>query len=109
MRDQEQSNICSAVSPAWIKRSLRELGLGIEREDAFRPSRELAEGRWEVQEVLSEGFGKRIREAAAGDEGLEIALGGMRDAVKASLEVLEGGVRGVETMSVWTGVVRLTD
>ncbi|MCJ1352526.1 MAG: hypothetical protein MMC33_002510 [Icmadophila ericetorum] len=107
-RSAEQTNICTAVSPAWIKATMSNMGnLSIKQEATIHPASSLAEGRWEVQAVLAPDFLKRVKEVANGDEELEVALSGTRDAVVGSLEAVGAGVRGVETMSVWWGVWEL--
>lgn len=97
------TNIRNIVAPEWIKESAVKEGWSVTEEKVLVPPKGLHDGRWEVLNVLSQGFAKHVEVVAERQVGLGGVLKGMKEAVVGALQVVEGGVKGVETMSVWTG------
>lgn len=89
--------------PEWVKDKAEGEGWVVKEEKVVVPPKGLQDGRWEVSNILSEGVQKKMQELVKRNEGLEGVLKGMRGAVVGALEVVEGGVMGVETMNVWIG------
>lgn len=89
--------------PEWVKDKAEGEGWVVKEEKVVVPPKGLQDGRWEVSNILSEGVQKEMQELVKRNEGLEGVLKGMRGAVVGALEVVEGGVMGVETMNVWIG------
>lgn len=89
--------------PEVIKDTAGTEGWSVKEEKVLVPPKGLQDGRWEVLNILSEGFQKEVEEVVKRHKGLGGVLQGMKEAVKGALEVVEGGVKGVETMSVWVG------
>lgn len=73
----------------------------VKEEKVVVPPKGLQDGRWEVLNILSRDFDKEVEEVSKRREALGGALKGMKEAVVGSLEAVEGGAAGVETMSVW--------
>ncbi len=89
--------------PELIKSVAETEGWPVKEEKVLVPPKGLQDGRWEVLNVLSKGFEKEVEEVVKRREGLGGVLKGMKQAVVGALEAVEGGVKGVETMSVWVG------
>lgn len=89
--------------PELIKDVAGREGWSVKEEKLLAPPKGLQDGRWEVSNILSEEVEKEVQEIAKRHEGLGGVLKGMREAVVGALEVVEGGVESVETMSVWVG------
>ena len=97
------TNIRNIVAPESIKESAVKEGWSVTEEKVLVPPKGLHDGRWEVLNILSKGFAKDVEAVAERQVGLGGVLKGMKEAVVGALQVVEGGVKGVETMSVWTG------
>ena len=91
------------MAPEWIKGSAVKEGWSVTEEKVLVPPKGLHDGRWEVLNVLSKDFAKDVETVGERQVGLGGVLKGMKEAVVGAL--LEGGVKGVETMSVWTGML----
>ena len=91
--------------PEWIKDAAGREGWAVKEEKVVVPPKGLQDGRWEVLGILSQGFEREVQEVVKRHEGLGGVLTGMKEAVVGALEVVEGGVKGVETMSVWVGTL----
>ena len=89
--------------PEWIKDAAEGEGWAVKEEKVVVPPKGLQDGRWEVSNILNEEVEKEVQEVVRRNEGLGGVLKGMREAVVGALEVVEGGVNGVETMNVWIG------
>ena len=92
------------MAPEPIKESAVKEGWSVTEEKVLVPPKRLHDGRWEVLNVLSTGFAKDVEAVAERQVGLGGVLKGMKEAVVAALKVVDGGAKGVETMSVWTGI-----
>lgn len=93
------------MAPESIKDSAAKGGWSVTEETVLVPPKGLQDGRWEVLNILSKGFAKDVEVVGERQAGLEGVLKGMKEAVVGALAVVEGGVKGVETMSVWTGML----
>jgi hypothetical protein len=60
----------------------------------------LGDGKWEVSACLSPDFEGHLEEFVNGERE-QAAVYAMRDACEASLEGVEGGLKGVKAMDVW--------
>ena len=93
------------MAPEPIKESAGKEGWSVTEEKVLVPPKGLHDGRWEVLNVLSKGFAKDVEAVGERQAGLGGVLKGMKEAVVGALQAVEGGVKGVETMSVWTGML----
>lgn len=98
-----ERNVKNISGPESIKDTAVREGWSVKEEKVLVPPKGLHDGRWEVLNILSKGFEKEVEEVVKRHEGLGGVLKGMKEAIAGSLEVVEGGVKGVETMSVWAG------
>lgn len=101
----EERNVRNISGPEWIKDAAGREGWAVKEEKVVVPPKGLQDGRWEVLGILSQGFEREVQEVVKRHEGLGGVLTGMKEAVVGALEVVEGGVKGVETMSVWVGTL----
>lgn len=99
----EERNVRNISEPELIKAVVKSEGWSIKEEKVVVPPKGLHDGRWEVLNLLSGAFQREVEEIAKQNEGLGGVLKSMKGAVVGALEVVEGGVKGVETMSVWVG------
>ena len=99
----EERNVRNISGPDFIKDAAGTEGWFLKEEEVMVPPKGLQDGRWEVSNILSENFEKEVQEVLKRHEGMGGILRSMREAVMGSLEVVEGGVQGVETMGVWVG------
>ncbi|KAM0796853.1 hypothetical protein BDR22DRAFT_824760 [Usnea florida] len=99
------TNIRNIMTPGWMKESAVKEGWSVTEEKVLVPPEGLHDGRWEVLNVLSKDFAKDVEAVGERQVGLGGVLKGMKEAVAGALQVVEGGVKGVETMSVWTGML----
>jgi hypothetical protein len=90
------------LSPKAIKELAGKAGWRLEREAMVECAEGVGDGWWEVEAVLSEGFGKEIEEKVV-DEREKGVVMALRDACEASLKGVEGGKRGVRAMDAWVG------
>ena len=97
----EERNVRNVTGPEEIKNTAGREGWFVKEEKILVPPKGLQDGRWEVHNILNEGFEKEVEEVGRRNESLGGVLKGMKEAVIGALEVVEGGVKGVETMSVW--------
>lgn len=105
--DGEERNVRNINGPQWIQDTAKREGWAVKEERVVVPPQGLQDGRWEVSNILSERIEKEMQGVVKRHEGLGGVLMGMREAVVGALEVVEGGVKGVETMSVWVGKLEL--
>lgn len=99
--DSEERNVRNINGPQWIQDTAKSEGWAVKEERVVVPPQGLQDGRWEVSNILSERIEQEMQGVVKRHEGLGGVLMGMREAVVGALEVVEGGVKGVETMSVW--------
>ena len=97
----EERNVRNVTGPESIKDTAGREGWSVKEEKILVPPKGLQDGRWEVHNILNEDFEKEVEEVVERNESLGGVLKGMKEAVVGALEVVEGGVKGVETMSVW--------
>lgn len=72
----------------------------MEDETRFSPSRDLADGRWEVAACLSLAFAKEVDDNIDDPREKQVVLA-LRDACEASVVSLKNGKEGVRSMDVW--------
>ncbi|KAA1477116.1 putative SAM-dependent methyltransferase [Dentipellis sp. KUC8613] len=94
-----ESNIRVVVAPAELKRLAGAAGLALLEESVVEPRENVLDGRWEVGEVVSEGFGERVQTLVR-DERQRGVIVALRDAVIAGVERV-GGLKNVRSMDVW--------
>ena len=99
----EERNVRNVTGPAVIKNMAKNEGWVLKKEEIFVPPKGLQDGRWEVGSILSEDFETEVQDITKRHEGLGRVLEAMKEAVIGALEVVERGLEGVETMSVWVG------
>lgn len=104
---EDKSNICSPVSPAWVRALFASMELEVEKEEVVPPSTDLREGMWEVRVILQKSHGARIKEVHKDNERARLAAEAMQQAVMAAVDRVEGGVDAVQSMNVWTCVIPL--
>lgn len=97
----EERNVRNISGPGLIRDLAGKEGWSVKEEKTVVPPSGLQDGRWEASNIVSEAFCKEVEEVGERHEGLGAALKGMREAVVGSLEGVDGGVKSVETMSVW--------
>ena len=97
----EERNVRNVTGPEEIRDTARKEGWSVQEEKILVPPKGLQDGRWEVHNILNEVFEKEVEEVGKRNEGLGGVLKGMKEAVVGALEVVEGGLKGAETMSVW--------
>lgn len=91
----------NVTGPESIKDTAVREDWSVKEEKILVPPKGLQDGRWEVHNILNQASEKEVEELMKRDESLGGVLKGMKEAVVGALEVVEGGVKGVETMSVW--------
>ena len=99
----DDRNVRNVTGPESIKDIAGKEGWSVKEEKILVPPKGLQDGRWEVQNIVNQAFDKEMEEVVKRNESLGGVLKGMKEAMVGSLEVVEGGVKGVETMSVWAG------
>ncbi len=99
----EERNVRNVTGPGVIKTMAKNEGWVLKEEEIVVPPKGLQDGRWEVGSILDEDFETEVQDITKRHEGLGRVLMGMKEAVVGALEVVERGVEGVETMSVWVG------
>ena len=97
----DERNVRNVTGPESIKDTAGREGWSVKEEKILVPPKGLQDGRWEVHNIVTQAFEKEVEEVVKRDESLGGVLKGMKEAVVGALEVVEGGVKGVETMSVW--------
>ena len=100
-KESEERNVRNISGPDSIKDMVGKENWSIKEEKVVVPPKGLHDGRWEVLNILSKDSEKEVEEVSKRREALGATLKGMKEAVVGSLEVVEGGTKGVETMSVW--------
>ena len=100
-KESEERNVRNISGPGSIKDMAGKADWPVKEEKVVVPPKGLQDGRWEVLNILSKDFEKEVEEVSKRREALGVALNGMKEAVVGSLEAVEGGAAGVETMSVW--------
>ena len=97
----DDRNVRNVTGPELIKHIAGKERWSVKEEKILMPPKGLQDGRWEVQNIVNQAFDKEVEEVVKRNESLGGVLKGMKEAVVGALEVVEGGVKGVETMSVW--------
>ena len=104
---EDHTNVCTPVSPAWFRALFVRLGLHAESEVVVEPAEGFKDGMWEVRAVLNSGFEKRIKKVHCQNQRASLAAEAMQQAVRAAVELVDGGLDGVRSMNVWTCCVLL--
>lgn len=97
----EERNVRNITGPESIKDMAGREGWSVKEERIVVPPKGLHDGRWEVHNILNEVSEMEMEEVVKRNESLGAVLKGMKEAVVGALEAVEGGIKGVETMSVW--------
>ena len=97
----EYRNVRNITGPESIKDMAGKGGWSVKEDKILTPPKGLQDGNWEVKNILNQGFEREVEGVLKRNEGLGWVLKGMREAVVGALELVEGGVGGVETMIVW--------
>ncbi|KAJ3307499.1 hypothetical protein HDU76_004624 [Blyttiomyces sp. JEL0837] len=97
------ANIRTVMSPMELTRVCLNSGYRLRCENVIVPDVDLFDGKWEVGTVVSEGFWEEVESIVPGEREKSV-IKASRDAVRASVKAVEGGVKGVRTMDVWAGV-----
>ena len=97
------SNVRTVISPAAIKVLAEQVGLKLIKEGHVSPGGYLLDGKWEVAAVSNAEFIKEVEENVV-NEREKAVIFALRDAMLRSIEAVEGGRKGVQSMDVWCGV-----
>jgi hypothetical protein len=95
-------NIRTLLSPEAIKNLGMRCGLAMLEEHTIIPAPDLQDARWEVSEVTSEEFSKRLKAVEVEQD--RCLLYALRDAVVSSMGNLTVKGERVHGMDVWTGI-----
>ncbi|KAM7205042.1 S-adenosyl-L-methionine-dependent methyltransferase [Rhypophila sp. PSN 637] len=98
-----KSNVRTVLSPKRLTELAVEAGWTLESEKRVQPEKGLRDGQWEVAAVFSEEFEEEVKENVKDERERGVVLA-LRDAVEVSLEVIQGGAKGVRSMDVWVAV-----
>jgi hypothetical protein len=103
-KHESDSNIRTVLSPkrlielalaaGWRLKSETRVQSGHENEEA------LMDGEWEASACLSAEFANEVEEHVSDERERGVVLA-LRDACEASLEGVQGGVKGIRAMDVW--------
>ena len=99
-KQDSRSNIRTVLSPDRLIQLAVEAGWKLENETRFSPSRDLADGRWEVDACLSPAFVQEVDDNIEDLREKQVVLA-LRDACEASVVSLKNGKEGVRSMDVW--------
>jgi SAM-dependent methyltransferase len=94
------SNVRTVLGPKRLTELALAAGWQLESETRVQPTEGLSDGLWEVSACLSPSFEKEI-EKHVGDGRDRDVVFALKDACEASLEVVQGGRKGVKSMDVW--------
>jgi SAM-dependent methyltransferase len=99
-KPQSTSNVRTVLGPKRLTELALAAGWKLESETRVQPTEGLFDGLWEVSACLSGSFEKEIEEHVGDGRDRDVVLA-LRDACEASLEVVQGGRKGVKSMDVW--------
>jgi hypothetical protein len=99
-KPQSSSNVRTVLGPKRLAELALAAGWQLEGETRVQPTEGLLDGRWEVSACLSSSFEKEIEEYVGDGRDADVVFA-LRDACRASLEVVQGGLQGVRSMDVW--------
>jgi SAM-dependent methyltransferase len=99
-KPQSTSNVRTVLGPKRLTELALAAGWKLESETRVQPTEGLFDGLWEVSACLSPSFEKEIEEFVGDGRDRDVVLA-LRDACEASLEVVQGGRKGVKSMDVW--------
>lgn len=94
------SNVRTVLSPKRLTELALAAGWKLETETRVQPTEDLLDGQWEVSACLSPSFEKEVEEKVTEERERGVVLA-LRDACKASLKTVQGGLKGVSAMDVW--------
>jgi SAM-dependent methyltransferase len=103
-RKDSTANIQTLMSPAGIKEATAKAGWAVQSEATMVPEEGVQDGLWEVGDVVSQGFLKKLGAAVIDDEKVKVLLRSTRTAVINAAERI-GGYRKARAMDVWTAVL----
>lgn len=99
-KPQSTSNVRTVLGPKRLTELALAAGWKFETETRVQPTEGLSDGLWEVSACLSSSFEKEIEEFVGDGRDRDVVFA-LRDACEASLEVVQGGRKGVKSMDVW--------
>lgn len=99
-KSDSDSNVRTVLGPKRLTELALAAGWHLETETRVQPGEGLLDGQWEVDACLSSSFEKEVEEQV-GDERERGVVLALRDACEASLEGVEGGLKGVKAMDFW--------
>lgn len=99
-KPQSTSNVRTVLGPKRLTELALAAGWKLESETRVQPTEGLLDGLWEVSACLSSSFEKESEEFVGDGRDRDVVVA-LRDACEASLEVVQGGRKGVKSMDVW--------
>ncbi|TQV92127.1 SAM dependent methyltransferase [Cordyceps javanica] len=93
-------NVRTVLGPKRLTELATAAGWQLESETSLQCGDELFNGQWEVGNCLSSDFESDL-ETLVSDERKRTAVSALRDACAASVEVVEGGRKGIKAMDIW--------
>ncbi|KAI1342686.1 S-adenosyl-L-methionine-dependent methyltransferase [Xylariaceae sp. FL0016] len=100
-KPRSDSNVRTVLGPKRLTELALAAGWELESETGVQCGEGLLDGQWEVSACLSSSFAKQVEEQVS-DYRERAVITALRDACEASLEGLQGGLKGVRAMDVWT-------
>jgi len=96
-------NIRTVQSPRQLIGAIGNSGYALEEEEILECNESLRDAYWEVSHTLANRNNvlQELRKEESWGEKREVALEAMYDSLQSSVEVLDGGIRGVRSMDVW--------
>lgn len=94
------SNVRTVLGPKRLIELALAAGWQLENETRVQNEEGLMDGQWEVAACLSPSFEREVEENVSDERERGVILA-LRDACEASLEGIQGGIKGVRAMDVW--------
>ncbi|KAF2709563.1 S-adenosyl-L-methionine-dependent methyltransferase [Pleomassaria siparia CBS 279.74] len=94
------SNVRTVLGPKRLTELALAAGWQLENETRVQGGEGLLDGQWEVSACLSSSFEREVEEQVSDERERGVVLA-LRDACEASLEGVQGGLKGVRGMDVW--------
>jgi len=100
-KSNSHSNVRTVLGSKRLKELALTAGWKLASEARVQPDAGLLDGQWEVSACLAPSFEREIEEHVL-DEREQGVVRALRDACEASLEAVDGGLKAVRAMDVWT-------
>lgn len=94
------SNIRTVLGPKRLTELALAAGWKLESETLVQGGEGLLDGQWEVSACLSSSFEREVEQNVSNERERAVVLAS-RDACEASLQGIQGGLKGVRAMDVW--------